>query len=429
MNILLSHPTGNRNVREVMAALLRADYLAEFHTTVTADPQSRWIKVLPENFQKECLRRHYDIPKDKLKSHPYLELARLILPKLGMKSVADHEKGWASVDAVYNDFDRSVADRVKYLAKDEKIKAVYAYEDGALETFRRAKEYGLKCIYELPIAYWETSRKLLLEEAKRLPEWSITLGGGIHDSEQKLERKTGEMELADVVVCPGKFVSDSIPLSAKDKHVIISPFGSPLPHSLFAVKGEAGGDTKRPLRVLFAGSMGQRKGLGDLFDAIRHFSPKHVELVVMGSLLAPIEFYKKKLPHFRYEAGRPNDQVLALMQSCDIFCLPSIVEGRALVMQEAMSQGLPLIITANTGGEDLILHGQTGFLVPPGSPESISEKISWFLDHRNEIPIMGESARRHASMYTWEKYGNKISREIGGYLVEDDKLQFRKVRG
>ena len=41
------------------------------------------------------------------------------------------------------------------------------------------------------------------------------------------------------------------------------------------------------------------------------------------------------------------------MQDCDVLVLLSLVEGRALVQQEAMANGLPLIITENTGGEDL----------------------------------------------------------------------------
>ena len=41
--------------------------------------------------------------------------------------------------------------------------------------------------------------------------------------------------------------------------------------------------------------------------------------------------------------------------------LSSIVEGRALVMQEAMSQGMALLVTANTGGEDLVIEGKRGF--------------------------------------------------------------------
>lgn len=417
MSLILSHPTGNRNVREVMAALLRADQLAEYHTTITANPNSYWLKILPDSFKKEWVRRSYNVPKAKLKSHPYLEFARFVLPKLGFGSVIEHESGWASVDAVYKNFDKAVASRLISLANEDKVKAVYAYEDGALETFRQAKRLGFKCIYDLPIAYWQTGRKLLLEEAERLPQWAATLGGGIQDSSEKLERKTEELELADIVVCPGKFVADSIPLWAKNKHLIVSAFGSPQEKNPIHLANQNSIINKnRPLRVLFVGSMGQRKGLGDLFAAVQQFDPREVELVVMGSLLAPMDFYKKKLSSFRYERGRPNDQVLTLMQSCDIFCLPSIVEGRALVMQEAMSQGLPLIITANTGGEDLIVEGQTGFLVPKGSPESIAEKIRWFLDNRTEIPIMTELSKQHASLYTWKRYGDKISGEINEFL-------------
>jgi glycosyltransferase involved in cell wall biosynthesis len=96
------------------------------------------------------------------------------------------------------------------------------------------------------------------------------------------------------------------------------------------------------------------------------------------------------------------------MQSCDIFCLPSIVEGRALVMQEAMSQGLPVIITENTGGSDLVQEGRTGFLVPIRSPQAIAEKITWFLDNRFRIPEMSIAARQHSAKYTWGNYGSII---------------------
>ncbi len=49
------------------------------------------------------------------------------------------------------------------------------------------------------------------------------------------------------------------------------------------------------------------------------------------------------------------------MQSCDVFVLPSIVEGRALVQQEAMACGLPVIATRNAGADDLIEDGTNWF--------------------------------------------------------------------
>ena len=100
------------------------------------------------------------------------------------------------------------------------------------------------------------------------------------------------------------------------------------------------------------------------------------------------------------------------MRTCDVFCLPSIVEGRALVMQEAMSQGLPLIITPNTGGEDLIDEGSTGFLVAIRRADLIAEKIAWLADHRPVLAEMSRAAQTKASQLTWAVYGQTIANAI-----------------
>lgn len=404
MSVFVTHPTGNRNVRAIIESFFQSGSLAMFGTTIATNESAHWLTILPAGLRQELLRRAFAVPQELVWTHAWRETMRMGFTKAGIKHPVRHEKGWASVFAVYKDFDKAAAKKLERLVKAKNVKAVYAYEDGALDTFKKAKELGVLCIYDLPIAYWETGRRLMYEEAERLPAWAPTLGGGIKDSQGKLERKVQEMELADVIVAPGSFVANSIPAFARRKELIISPFGSPASQARDVKMFH----TDRSLRVLFVGSMGQRKGLGDLFAAMKLLQGKPVELVVMGSLLAPMEFYKVAYADFTYEQGRPNEEVLALMRSCDVLCLPSIVEGRALVMQEAMSQGLPLIITANTGGEDLIIEGETGFLIPIRSPESIAEKIDWFLNNRHLLPEMSRNAQEHAATYTWQKYGTDI---------------------
>jgi glycosyltransferase involved in cell wall biosynthesis len=411
MKAILSHPTGNRNVRAILAALLAADQLAEFDTTLAVSPQAPWLRLLPGRLRQEWLRRTYAVPDALCHTHPMRELGRLLLPRFGLGQLVRHEQGWASMDAVYQDFDQAVARRLKDVKARYGADTVYAYEDGALATFTQAKALGMRCVYDLPIAYWETGRQLMLEEADRLPRWAPTLGGGIQDSPAKLARKTRELELADVVVGPGSFVMDSLPAWARTKPTVMAPFGSPsgAVGELPTAEARAG----RPLRVLFVGALGQRKGLGDLFEAMRLLNRPDVELVLLGTPLVPLDFYRQELSNFTYEPGRPHDQVLALMRTCDVFCLPSIVEGRALVMQEAMSQGLPLLITPNTGGEDLIIEGSTGFLVPIRSPQAIAEKLTWFAENRPAIPAMAAAARAHAARYTWESYGTRVFEALG----------------
>jgi len=412
MKIILAHPIPHNAAKALAYRFAEEGMLYEFHTSVASFPGSLSSKLQKIRFFSEIKRRNFNSElKSYTRTYPWFEIGRIIFSRVKFSWLTRHEKGLFCVDAVFRAFDARVARNLKKGAENG-VTAVYAYEDGALKTFTQAKALGIVCIYDLPIAYWETNRRLISEEAVRLPSWAKTLGGGIKDSKLKLERKTHELELADIVVVPSQFVRDSLPEWAKTKTVVVSPFGTPAAQHVKQLDTDREEDVNRPLRVLFAGLMTQRKGLGDLFSAMRLLNNPNIELVVMGSLQAPMEFYRSEFPDFRYEAGRPNSEVLALMASCDVFCLPSIVEGRALVMQEAMSQGLPLIITPNTGGDDLIKEGVTGYLVPIRAPETIAEKLNWLINNRLKIPEMGNMARLHAKQYTWLKYTDQIVKAI-----------------
>ncbi len=411
MKILFTHPIGNANVRAILNGLNDEGYLDSFYTSLATYPNNIWDFLSRFKGLSEFNRRNYNPTLQKFTyTFPYKELGRMFALKTGLSGFTKHETGIFSVDEVfkYASYKASLD-----LHNKTNLTAVYAYEDGALELFIEAKKNGLSCIYDLPIAYWETGRKLMLEESERLPSWAVTLAGGIKDSKKKLERKTKELELADFVIVPSLFVKDSLPENKKASPTILAPFGSP---SIFSSLNTTKKQNK--LRVLFAGSMGQRKGLGDLFQAVKLLNNSNIELVIMGSPIASMEFYRKQYQNFTYEPPRPHSEVLALMRTCDIFCLPSIVEGRALVMQEAMSQGLPLIITPNSGGEDLIIEGETGFLVPIRKPDLIAEKLLWFLNNKNHLEYMSECSKKQAAKYTWKKYTQTVITGIESLLVK-----------
>jgi len=301
-----------------------------------------------------------------------------------------------SVDTVYRDLDEHVARELESMAG---VTGVYAYEDGAEQSFRAARNRGMECVYELPIAHWETTQRLLREEAERLPAWRDTLTG-LNDSPAKLERKSRELELADTVVVPSAFVFDSLPAHIRrNKRCVVAPFGAPCVADVV----EAGPRGER-LRVLFAGALTQRKGLADLFAAMKLLGRADVELVVMGSPIAPLAFYRQQYADFVYEAPRPHAEVLSLMHTCDVLVLPAIVEGRALVQLEALASGLPLIVTRNAGGDDLVDEGQTGFVVPVRAPEALANRMAWFADHKPALADMRAEARRKAAQCPWARY-------------------------
>src|SRR4029077_19437847 len=99
--------------------------------------------------------------------------------------------------------------------------------DCAEQTFLAARDLDVKCVYDLPIAYWETAQQLLREEAERYPDWEPTLVG-TRDSQAKLARKTRELDLADLVIFPSAFVFESLPVKTRsEKPCLIVPFGTP----------------------------------------------------------------------------------------------------------------------------------------------------------------------------------------------------------
>jgi glycosyltransferase involved in cell wall biosynthesis len=187
--------------------------------------------------------------------------------------------------------------------------------------------------------------------------------------------------------------------------VFVVPFGSPI---RALDNEELPRNRGKKFRVLFVGSMTQRKGLADVFAAMRLLNPEKFELHVLGSPVVEMDFYRRQFQGFIHHAGRANTEVLELMAGCDVFVLPSLAEGRALVMQEAMSCGLPLVITHNTGGGDLVEDGAAGFMVPIRSPEAIAEKLERLAGDRNLLEEMGEAACAKARALSWADYRRRI---------------------
>lgn len=406
--ILFSHPTGNANVRHAALSLAEAGLLAEFWTCVSWNPQSPLDALLPGALRRQLARRALpELVRAKAHLLPWREAGRMLTSRLDVPFLTRHEHGIFSIDAVYRSLDHAVARRVATL---DTISAVYAYEDGAAETFRAARERGMRCIYDLPIGYWRAAHALYAEEREREPQWAVTLTGTL-DSPEKLARKDEELAAADVVMVASSFTRktiESAPCPPKPVHVI--PYGAPLPGPLASLKPAASGGK---LKVLFVGSLGQRKGLSYLLEAVAQL-PHAVELTLVGTKTvencAPLN---AAVARHRWIPSLPHDEILREMSRADVFVFPSLFEGFGLVLLEAMSQGLPIIATAHTAAPDLITEGESGFIVPIRSAQAIAEKLDLLAHDSRLLSAMSHAARETAVRYTWEQYRARLSQALG----------------
>jgi glycosyltransferase involved in cell wall biosynthesis len=384
--ILLSHPTGNENVRQAALAFREADLLGEFWTCLSWDPDRAMNRVLPKRVRKQLARRSFPSSiRPLIHTVPSREVGRLLF-------------GLPGIDVVLQDLDRRVAARLEQI---ENCDLVYAYEDGALDTFRAAKNQGIRRVYDLPIGYWRVAQQIYAEESKREPEWAKTLTG-TRDSDEKLERKEEELTLANRVVVASSFTKQTLAAANFSATVDVIPYGAPA-----VTENEIASHAKN-LRVLFAGSLGQRKGLSYLLQAVELLGSK-VELTLLGRKAAsdcrPLEAATRE---HRWIPSLPHHEVLREMQQHDVLVLPSLFEGFGLVIPEAMAQGLVVIATAHTAGPDLIDNGIDGFIVPIRSAEAIAEKLEMLAQDRDQLREMKLAARKKAARLRWEDYRRRL---------------------
>ncbi|MDQ2867331.1 MAG: glycosyltransferase family 4 protein [Verrucomicrobiota bacterium] len=395
--ILLSHPTGNENVRQVARAFADAGLLDEFWTSLSWNPDSTMAKFLPARMQALLGRRSFPgNVRARVHSRPWRELARLLLPS--NSALMRHETGPLSIDAVLREHDRAVSRRLREHAVD----AVYAYEDGACATFAAAKAQGVPTIYDLPIGYYRVAQGIFAEERERLPEWAATLTGA-RDSGAKLARKEEELRLADCVLVASTFTAHTLAQASQLPRIEIIPYGAPEPST------EEIPEPRGKLRLLFAGSLGQRKGLADALRAVEIFGESRCELTLLGRKVGgacrPLD---DALRRHRWLPSLPHAEVLQTMRESDAVLFPSLFEGFGLVITEAMSQGTPVITTAHTAGPDLISDGVDGFLVPIRAPEAIAAKLEEIDADRARLREIKVAARGKTATCTWQKYRERV---------------------
>ena len=410
--LLLSHPTGNTFFRAAAHAFHARGWLQELHSCICWDPHSPLARVLIPSLARQLARRSFgEVPLALQHSHPWRELARLTAPNQFLAPLLRHERGALSVDAVYRSFDRHVAVR---LDDRPTLRAVYAYEDAALHTFKAAKARGLRRVYDLPIGHWRSAQRIFAEERDLWPEWACTLSG-LGDSEAKLARKDEELALADAVIVPSNFVRatlEQLPVGVAPIHVV--PFGAPPPLPQPPETPSSG-----PLRLLYVGSLGQRKGLSYALSAVADLGSQ-VSFTLIGRPASPhCAPLSSALEQHRWIPTLPHAQILEQMRQHDVLLLPSVFEGFALVIHEALSQGLPVIATANTGACESVRDGVEGFIVPIRDSQAIASCLQGLVDNRERLAAMRRSCLRRAAERSWHGYEQALSAVLAPWLTAE----------
>lgn len=155
----------------------------------------------------------------------------------------------------------------------------------------------------------------------------------------------------------------------------------------------------RELHLLCVGRLVPDKGQRILLRAVKALHQQglrfRLTLVGRGEEREALEQFARahQLP-VTFAGALAHDKTLALVQTADIFVLPSFAEGIPIALMEAMAARLPCISTTACGIPELIRHGEEGLLVPPGEDGLLAEALRRLLLDEALRAQLGEAGRR-----------------------------------
>ena len=91
-----------------------------------------------------------------------------------------------------------------------------------------------------------------------------------------------------------------------------------------------------------------------------------------------------------------REDLLDLVGACDVFALASLYEGQGVATMEAMAMSRPTVCTGVGGVTDVVVEGETGYMVPPRDPDRLAERLLELLSDPQKAHTMGQAGRRRA---------------------------------
>ena len=161
----------------------------------------------------------------------------------------------------------------------------------------------------------------------------------------------------------------------------------------------------RPIRFLFMGEIGQRKGVFDIVRALRKHKAElegKLELRIGGNkneelLISSIkEGGLDKMVYF--EGFVSGEKKVELLNWADVYILPSFNEGLPISILEAMSYSMPIISTP-VGGIPEVVDEKNGMIVTPGNDEEIYKAMKSYVENIHQIELQGKVSYKKVETY------------------------------
>jgi starch synthase len=352
-----------------------------------------FLERLWTGYPRFKLRDEPGIPSSKIASFPWfhtLNMAWPRLPVVGKFDGARRELNWLAHDTL----DRRVAVSLREAG------ILIALSGQGERSGRRMKALGGWYVCDRGSSHIRYQDAILREEHAR---WKIDYQG---IDPRVIAKEEAEYELAHLISVPSGFAEQSfLEMGVPAGKMRRIPYGSR--RERFRPEGSPPADA---FNVIFVGHVTLRKGIPYLLEAFSRLKHPRKRLRIVGNIDPAIIPILDRLPNrdVLYLGAVPNTQLAKLYSEAHVMVLPSIEEGLAMVMGEAMACGCPVIATENTGALDFFDGGREGFTVPIRSSDGILSAMQELADDpKGAADLRSRCLQRIKVVDGWDGYGRK----------------------
>ena len=385
MSILIAHPS-RQHSHQLAHALYKKDMLTGYYTLL---PDKRILKSIPFF--------HFLIPSSIIRNHalsflPDNKFHVLIGPLLFNKFFSKFNSTFCDEFGQlisYLFLDYWVAIKVKKL----NIKGIVGYEMCCANTFKIAKSRGIICILDAAAFHYKYQNKIL---GKNNTE-AHTLFGKILQ-----ERKEIEIKLADYIICPSLHSKQSyVDAGISPNKIFVNTLGCDT--KLFNSKAKK--LRKGPPKFIFIGSASSHKGFDMLINSFK-------ELVKINSMaelhiIGDCKSYRKLLQNITQvkSYGKLSHlEISKILPLMDFLILPSQLDSFGMVVPEALSSGVQVIVSANVGASDLVIKGKNGWVINAPNVNSLFKQLYFCTENIRTIRSHNNISEKTIQKYDWINY-------------------------
>ena len=358
----------------------------------------RMVPTLRRALRREPVRLRFR----KVERHFWPDVRRTLDLMLGV-----HQSVILAHDAFFERVDRHAENQVL-----PETRIVVGREFGCRHVFQHASLMGASCVYHLPTVHHETLRGILESEQAQFPDVCRSTFDPFEFQPQRLLKKQAEIAMADVILCPSQFVKQSLlDGGVKDEKISVTPFGS---ETTWLDEPRATGASKM---MVFVGNISARKGAHRLLQVWKELGAyrKH-KLLLVGEMHLTPSFLKDYAGMYEHRPRLPREDLRDIYLQADALVLPALAEGFALVIQEALSCGTPVLASLHSGAAGF-LNDEQARLFASQDNEALAAAIEWGLNYPAALAEMGLAGRRRAQEWTWRSFESMISLQVATLLA------------